>query len=73
VARLPGVLGLGPLAFFGFAFVFIILGGIYDFFSRGRVHRVYLWGGSLFVVSVPARVLISQTAAWRSFAELLTK
>ena len=41
--------------------------------TRHSVHRVYLWGGSLFVLSVPARLAISGTGAWRSFAEMLTR
>lgn len=72
VARLPGVLTLGPLAFFGLAFLFILMGGLYDFLSRRRVHRVYVWGGALFAISVPVRLIISGTGAWRAFAELLT-
>jgi hypothetical protein len=73
VARLPGVLPLGPLAFFGLSFLFVVVAGIYDFFSRGRVHKVYLWGGALFAASVPARLALSGTEAWRALAELLTR
>lgn len=73
VARLPGLLPLGPLVFFGLAFVFLFLGVIYDLLTRRRVHAVYLWGGALLVVSVPLRLMISGTAAWRSFAEFLTR
>src|SRR5688572_326123 len=72
VARLPGVLPLGPPGFFGLAFLFILIGGLYDFLSRRRVHRVYVWGGALFAISVPVRLMISGTGAWRAFAELLT-
>ena len=73
VARLPGVLPLGPIAFFGLAFLFIVAGGTYDFVSRRRVHRVYLWGGALFAASVPLRLVIAGTGPWRAFAELLTR
>lgn len=73
VARLPGVLPLGPLAFFGLAFLFVVVAGIYDFLSRRRVHRVYLWGGALILVSVPVRLAISDTHGWRALAELLTR
>ena len=73
VARLPGVLPLGPLAFFGLSFLFVVAGAIYDFVSRRRVHKVYLWGGALIAISVPARLLISGTEAWRALAELLTR
>jgi len=73
VARLPGVLPLGPPAFFGLGYLFVVLAAIYDFVSRRRVHKAYLWGGGLMVASVPLRLLISGTGAWRGFAELLTK
>jgi hypothetical protein len=73
VARLPGVLGLGPPAFFGLSFLFVVVAGIYDFLSRRRVHRVYLWGGALIAASVPVRLAISGTGAWRSLARLLTR
>ena len=71
VARLPGVLPLGPLAFFGLAFVFILVGIIYDFASRRRVHPVYVWGGGALVLSVPLRLAISSTDAWKSLAQSL--
>jgi hypothetical protein len=73
VARLPGVLPLGPPAFFGLAFLFVVLAGIYDFVSRRRVHRAYLWGGAIILISVPLRLAISGTGAWRALAELLTR
>ena len=73
VARLPGVLAKGPPAFFGLTFLFVVAAGVYDFGSRRRVHKVYLWGGALILVSVPVRLAISTTGAWRSFAEILTR
>ena len=72
IARLPGMLALGPLAFFGLAFLFILIGGMYDLLSRGRVHRVYVWGGALFAISVPVRLIVSGTGVWRALARLLT-
>jgi len=73
VARLPGVLPLGPPAFFGLAFLFVAAAAIYDFLSRRRVHKVYLWGGAVLAVSVPLRLVISGTGAWRTLAELVTR
>lgn len=73
VARLPGVLAFGPPAFFGLSFLFVIAAAIYDFRTRGRVHRVYLWGGAFILISVPVRLAIASTAAWRALAELLTR
>lgn len=71
VARLPGVIQLGPYGFFGFTTIFLLIAIIYDAMSRGRVHPVYIWGGSLFVVSVPLRLMLSGTPAWRAFADWL--
>lgn len=71
VARFPGVLPLGPLAFYGVAFIFLGFGMAYDWFSRGQVHRAYVWGGMCLVLSVPVRLIVSETDAWRRFAEFL--
>jgi hypothetical protein len=72
-ARLPGVLPLGPLAFYGIAFAFLAAGIIYDLASRRRVHPAYLWGGTLLVASVPLRLAISGTATWTAIARALTR
>jgi hypothetical protein len=72
-ARLPGVLPLGPFAFYGIAFVFLVAGIIYDVAVRRRVHPAYLWGGALLVASVPLRLAISGTAAWTAFAQAVTR
>lgn len=73
VARLPGVLPLGPPVAFGLAFLFVVVAAIYDFGSRRQVHRAYLWGGALILVSVPIRFAISGTGPWRALAEFLTR
>lgn len=73
VARLPGVLPLGPLVFFGLGYLLVVVAVIYDLVSRRRVHTVYLWGGALMVISVPLRLMISDTDTWRTFAQILTK
>jgi hypothetical protein len=70
-ARLPGVLPLGPFAFFGLAFLFVLAGATYDLASRRRIHPVYVWGGALLALSVPVRLVISGTAAWLRFADWL--
>jgi hypothetical protein len=69
VARFPGLLPLGPLAFFGLAFLLIFAGVIYGLISRRRVHPAYLWGGAVLVLSVPLRLMISGTDAWKAFAQ----
>jgi hypothetical protein len=72
-ARLPGVLPLGPLGFFGLAFLFLLAGIIYDLASRRRIHPVYIWGGALLVASVPLRLMVSGTHTWRTIAEFLVR
>jgi hypothetical protein len=37
------------------------------------VHPVYLWGGALLALSVPARLMLSGTAAWQAVARALTQ
>jgi hypothetical protein len=73
VARLPGVIALGPPGFFGLSLLFVAAGAAYDHFSRGRVHQVYWWGAGILTVSIPLRLAISASGTWRSMAEALTK
>ena len=73
VARLPGILPYGPFAFFGIAYSLAFVGLAYDQWSRGRIHRVYYWAIPLLMISVPGRLMLSTTTAWRSFAEFVTR
>jgi hypothetical protein len=73
VARLPGMLPLGPPAFFGVSFLFVVAAIIYDRVSRGRIHRVYKIGAPIIALSVPLRLAVSGTAAWQSFARWLVQ
>jgi uncharacterized membrane protein YozB (DUF420 family) len=73
VARLPGIIALGPLGFFGVSFLFLLAGITYDAVTRRRVHPVYIWGGALIVLSVPLRLMFAGSAAWRGIAEFLTR
>lgn len=72
IARWPGVLDLGPLAFFGLTDLFIVALAIWDFRTRGRLHPVTLWGGLLIIVSQPLRLVISGTDGWLAFARWAT-
>jgi hypothetical protein len=72
IGRIPGA-QVGPTALYALAFLFVIAGMAYDFFSRGRIHKAYIWGGALFLVSVPIRFFIYRTDAWHALAKLLTK
>jgi len=44
---------------------------LYDVAIASRLHRAWLWGGLLFIVSLPLRLAIAPTAAWQSFAHWL--
>jgi hypothetical protein len=71
IARMPGVLPRGPLVFFGLTCIFLLAAVVYDLVSRRRIHPVYAWGGSAFVLSVPLRLMLSSTEAWKNFAKML--
>jgi hypothetical protein len=66
-ARLPGVFSYGPFAFFGIAFLFLATAIAYDYGSRGSIHRAYLWGGAVLIVSVPGACCSPKLrSGWRS-------
>lgn len=44
----------------------------YDLVTRRKLHPAYLWGGGLFILSIPARLLISATDGWLKFAHWVT-
>lgn len=72
IARWPVISGFGPLAFFGIADLFVVALAVWDFRSRGRLHPVTLFGGLIFILSQPLRLMVSGTAGWQTFAEWAT-
>jgi len=70
-ARLPGVLPMGPLWFYGLAFIFLLIAVAYDLGFCHRVHIAYILGGGLLVASVPLRLMFSGTGTWRAIAQFL--
>jgi hypothetical protein len=72
VARLPGMVALGPIAFAA-AFLPSVMGAIYDRWSRGKVSPIYWWGIAVLYVSIPGRLAIAATPVWRAFAEFVTR
>lgn len=72
IARLPGVLPLGPLAFFGLTDLFVVAIAVWDFRTRGRLHPATLWGGLALVASQPLRLVVSGTDPWLAFARWIT-
>jgi hypothetical protein len=73
IARWPGVVSNGaPPVFFGLTDLFIVALVVWDVKSRGRLHPVTLWGGAVFVLSQPLRLVVSSTPAWMAFARWAT-
>ena len=73
IARLPGVAAAGPLAFLGLTDLFVVACLVYDRVGNGRIHRAFLWGALLIIVSQPVRFLIAGTAPWLVFARWVTR
>jgi hypothetical protein len=73
-ARWPYVWQIGnPFVYFGLAYLFIVALALWDFRTRGTLHPVTRWGGLALIVSLPARLALSGTAAWLAFATWLTE
>jgi hypothetical protein len=45
----------------------------HDYYERGRLHPLNVWGSVAILASLPGRVPLAQTAAWHSFAEWLVR
>jgi hypothetical protein len=71
VARLPlGAVQAGAPFTFTFGPDLIILAGmLYDWRTRGRVHRVWLAGGGLVVASQILMLAVMGTSWWHAFAQ----
>lgn len=62
----PGVIGAMVLVN-----VFLIAMVIHDFYTRGKLHPVTLWGGAFTLLSEPLRFWIGYSAPFQAFARLL--
>ncbi|HKS55066.1 MAG TPA: hypothetical protein VJS12_07260 [Steroidobacteraceae bacterium] len=51
--------------------VFLVAMVIHDFYTRGKLHPVTLWGGAITVLSEPLRFWIGYSAPFQAFARLL--
>jgi hypothetical protein len=73
VARIPlDVIQSGaPFTFMFLPNLITVAGMIYDWRSRGRVHKVWIWGGALMLLSQIVVFPIMGTAAWHRFAETM--
>lgn len=56
-----------PFTFFLGGDLLILAGMAYDRISRGRIHKVWIWGGGAVVASQVGKVFISQTEPWMAF------
>ena len=72
VARIPGMMPLGPLVFFGVPVVLTLAALAYDRWLTGKFNRVFVYGALFLIVSFPLRLALSGTEAWMSFAAWLT-
>jgi len=71
IARLPLIGGHLPAVALTVV-VFVIAGPIYDFLTRKRVHRAYIWGGLLILVPAPpVLAVLAATSAWHTIASWL--
>jgi hypothetical protein len=66
------LIAAGPLFYFGACDALIVAIAGYDLISRGRVHRVTLWGGVFIIASQVGRLALCGTHAWLAFATLVT-
>jgi hypothetical protein len=65
VGRLPTPLMIASIA------VLLLAPPLYDWLTRGRVHRVYTWGIPIIFLSVPLRFALAETETWQRFAAWL--
>lgn len=73
IARLPGVVSGGVLAFFALTDLLVLACFAYDRASRGRIHPAFLWGGLALIASQPLRLMLGGTDAWLAFARWATQ
>jgi hypothetical protein len=60
---------VAPWLFLGGSDIAIIgAGAIYDLATRGKIHRVWVIGGGLVLLSEPCRLLLGSTPQWQQFA-----
>jgi len=66
-SRLPG----GNPVFLPVFFALLLAGPVYDWLTRRTIHRAYVWGLSVTVLSTAVFTGLSYTNAWQSFAQTL--
>jgi len=73
VARMPvaAIMAGAPFTFTFIPDLIILAGIVYDWRTRGRVHRVWIWGGLAMVAAQILMFPVMSTAAWHAFAEAM--
>ena len=71
IARWVIQLGLGPPFVLAIATLFLVPMVVWDLKTRGRLHRVTLWGGLLLVISGPLRLVLARTDGWLAISDWL--
>ncbi|GAC1636577.1 MAG: hypothetical protein NVS9B14_15580 [Candidatus Acidiferrum sp.] len=74
IARIPLHFLAATLPVSAFVIADLILIGCiaYDVALGRRLHRAFVWGGLLFILSFPLRMILAGTAAWISFARWIS-
>ena len=73
IARIPldAVQAGAPLTFIFLPNLITLAGIIYDWRTRGRVHRVWIWGGLAMLASQLVMMAVMGTSAWHGFAKTM--
>lgn len=75
IIRLPiaFVAAGAPFTSRGLSYLFIVAIVIWDLRSSGRIQQVTLWAGLAIIISLPLRMLVSQTGLWTDVAGWLVQ
>lgn len=73
IARIPldPIMAGAPFTFIFLPDLLIVAGMVYDWRTRGRVHRVWIWGGLVMVAMEVIRFPMMASPAWRDFAAMM--
>jgi hypothetical protein len=63
----------GPPVAIGGTCLLVITCLVWDHRLHGRIHRAFLWGGGLLMLSLPLRFALSRTESWLALARWLTR
>lgn len=71
IARIPlaSIQSSAPFSFIFGPDLIILAGMLYDWRTRGRVHKAWVWGGSAMVASQIVMMAVMGTPWWHFFAE----